>query len=78
MRNATNLQEDDNNLLYLYSNTLDMMIPKCVSGSSEEIELFLGCRNLKDMDFFTKSDPYVRVSFKQDFAQNEFAMIGKN
>ena len=35
-----------------------------VSGNMQKVELFLTGRNLLDMDFFSKSDPYVKVFFK--------------
>ena len=47
------------------------------SSLSERIELFLSCRNLKDLDVFSKSDPYVKVSFKRDFTHNNFAVMGR-
>lgn len=49
------------------------------AGSSvyERIELFLSCRNLRDLDVFSKSDPYIRVSFKRDFSHNKFSILGK-
>lgn len=47
------------------------------NGPSERIEMFLSCRNIKDSDVFSKSDPYVRVSFKRDFTQKQFAILGK-
>lgn len=44
---------------------------------SEQIELFISCRNIKDADVFSKSDPYVRVSYKRDFTQKQYAILGK-
>jgi len=44
---------------------------------SEKIELFLSCRNLKDLDVMSKSDPYIRVSFRRDYSQKQYAVIGK-
>lgn len=35
------------------------------SDESSELELFLSARGLKDMDIFSKSDPYVRVLCKR-------------
>ncbi len=43
----------------------------------ERIELYLSCRNLKDLDVFSKSDPYVKVSYKRDFTQNKYAVLGR-
>ena len=33
----------------------------------QTIELFIAGRNLKDLDYVSKSDPYVKVSYKRDF-----------
>ena len=43
---------------------------------SEKVELFLCCRNLRDLDVFSKSDPYIKVLYKRDFTQKQFAVIG--
>ena len=43
---------------------------------SEKVELFLCCRNLRDLDVFSKSDPYIKVLYKRDFTQKQFAIIG--
>lgn len=43
----------------------------------ERIELFLSCRSLKDLDVFSKSDPYIKVSYKRDFTQHHFAPLGR-
>lgn len=32
--------------------------------TSQKVELFISARNLLDMDFFSKSDPYVKVYFR--------------
>ena len=45
-------------------------------SQSMKIELFLSCRNLKDTDVFSKSDPYVSVQFKRDFTQKNFSNLG--
>lgn len=44
---------------------------------SEKIEVYLSCRNLKDLDVFSKSDPYVRVSYRRDFTQKQYALLGR-
>ena len=44
---------------------------------SERIELFISARNLRDLDVFSKSDPYVKISFKRDFNQFQYSVIGK-
>lgn len=31
----------------------------------QKVEIFLAARNLQDKDFFSKSDPYVKVYFKR-------------
>jgi hypothetical protein len=33
--------------------------------TGQKIELFLNARGLGDLDFFSKSDPYVKVFFKR-------------
>jgi hypothetical protein len=43
---------------------------------SEKVEIFLCCRNLRDLDVFSKSDPYIKVSYKRDFTQKQFAVLG--
>ena len=48
-----------------------------MQGSSdvfERIEIYLSCRNLKDLDVFSKSDPYVKISYKRDFTQQFFPL----
>jgi hypothetical protein len=32
--------------------------------TSQRVELYLSCRNLLDMDVFSKSDPYIKVYFR--------------
>ena len=51
-----------------------------MQGSSDlsvKIELFLSCRSLRDMDVFSKSDPYVRVSFRRDFTHHQYVPLGR-
>lgn len=43
---------------------------------SERVELYLSCRNLRDLDVFSKSDPYIKLSYKRDFTQKQFAILG--
>jgi Ca2+-dependent lipid-binding protein len=38
--------------------------------NSQKIELFLNARGLGDLDFFSKSDPYVKVFFKRHPSEN--------
>lgn len=45
-------------------------------GNSEKIELYLCCRNLRDLDVLSKSDPYIKVSYKRDFTQKQFGVLG--
>jgi Ca2+-dependent lipid-binding protein len=44
-------------------------------GFSRKLELFISCKNLKDVDFIGKSDPYVIVSMKEE--GQEWKEIGK-
>jgi Ca2+-dependent lipid-binding protein len=44
-----------------------------VSTDSEKIEIFIGCRNLRDTDVFSKSDPKVKVSL---FTQGKESYLG--
>jgi hypothetical protein len=46
-------------------------------GVSMKIEIFLSARNLKDLDFFSKSDPYIKVFFRRDFNAKQYLQIGK-
>ena len=41
------------------------------------IEIFISGRNLRDLDFFSKSDPYVQVSYKRDFNCKNYSMVGR-
>lgn len=43
----------------------------------QAIELYMACRNLKDLDYFSKSDPYIRVSYKRDFTCKNFVLLGR-
>ena len=43
----------------------------------QRVELFLSARNLRDLDFFSKSDPYVKISYKRDFTAKNYSMIGR-
>jgi len=47
------------------------------NGISEKIELFLSARNLKDLDVFSKSDPYVKILWKRDYTQHHYAPLGR-
>ena len=46
-------------------------------GVSERIEIYLSCHNLKDLDVFSKSDPYIKISYKRDFSKNHYALLGR-
>lgn len=48
-----------------------------MNNQSEKIELYISCRNLRDLDVFSKSDPYVKVSYRRDFTQNQYTVLGK-
>ena len=43
----------------------------------QTIELFLAARNIKDLDFFSKSDPYVKVSYRRDFNCKNYVVLGR-
>ena len=47
------------------------------NGLSEKIEIYISARNLKDQDVLSKSDPYVKVSYKRDFTQKQYSVLGK-
>lgn len=49
-----------------------------MNNQSEKIELYISCRNLRDLDVFSKSDPYVKVSYRRDFTQNQYSVLGKS
>ena len=44
---------------------------------SQRIELFISARHLRDLDVFSKSDPYCKVSFKRDYTQHQYSVVGK-
>ena len=43
----------------------------------QTIELFIAGRSLKDLDFFSKSDPYVKVSYRRDFNAKNYLVLGR-
>ena len=47
------------------------------NGVYQTIELFIAGRQLKDLDYMSKSDPYVKVSYKRDFNEKNYCFIGK-
>jgi len=51
------------------------MIP--ASNTFERIELYVSCRNLKDLDYFSKSDPYIKVYFRRDFTVKQYSLYGR-
>lgn len=50
---------------------------QATSDLFERIELFLSCRSLKDLDVFSKSDPFIKVSYKRDFSQQQYMPLGR-
>ena len=44
---------------------------------TEKIEIYISGRNFRDLDVFSKSDPYVKVAYKRDFTQKHFTLLGK-
>jgi Ca2+-dependent lipid-binding protein len=51
-----------------------------MEGASDvftKVELFLSCRSLRNLDVFSKSDPYVKVSLKRDYTQLHFSPLGQ-
>lgn len=37
----------------------------------------MACRNIRDLDFFSKSDPYIQVSYRRDFNCKNYAKLGR-
>jgi Ca2+-dependent lipid-binding protein len=37
----------------------------------------LSARNLKDLDVFSKSDPYIKILWKRDYTQHHFSVLGR-
>jgi len=50
---------------------------EATNSLSEKIEIYISARNLKDKDVFSKSDPYVKVSYKRDFTQKHYSVLGR-
>ncbi len=48
-----------------------------ITNTSQRIELYLSCRNLKDLDYFSKSDPYIKVYFRRDINVKQYVLYGK-
>lgn len=44
---------------------------------SEKIEIYISGRSFRDLDVFSKSDPYVKVSYRRDFTQKNYAVLGR-
>ncbi len=44
---------------------------------SEKIEIYVSGRNFKDLDTFSKSDPYVKVSYRRDSNQKNYTILGR-
>ena len=47
-----------------------------LNESMQKVEIFISARNLLDMDFFSKSDPYVKVYFTSGPSRQQ-AYLGK-
>jgi hypothetical protein len=47
------------------------------ASTFQTIELYVACRNLKDLDFFSKSDPYVKISYRRDFNCKNYLVLGR-
>ena len=60
----------------MYSANTLQSSPNLPSDSMQKVEIFLSGRNLLDMDFFSKSDPYVKVFFSRGPNQPEI-LIGR-
>ena len=45
-------------------------------GPSNKVQLFISCRNLVDLDTFSKSDPEVHIFIKGS-KQGKYALLGK-
>ena len=41
-----------------------------MDDTSMPVELYFAGRNLKDLDFFSKSDPYLRFSMQKSYHGN--------
>lgn len=59
-----------------HAQTFQSMGTMPINDSMEKVEIFLSARKLLDMDFFSKSDPYVKVYFTRGPQQPE-VYIGK-
>ena len=46
------------------------------TNESSQLELFISARGLFDMDVFSKSDPYVRVHYKNPLTQ-KWSIVGR-
>ena len=58
--------------------TIDLMNNASLDdhGPSSKIQMFISCRNLKNLDIIGKSDPYCEVFLKND-DRTEWEMVGK-
>jgi hypothetical protein len=43
----------------------------------QKIEIYLAGRNLKDLDVFSKSDPFIKVSYRRDFNCKNYTTLGR-
>lgn len=44
---------------------------------SERIEIYLACRELVDLDVFSKSDPYIKVSYRREPHHKGLTLLGR-
>ena len=42
----------------------------------QRIELFISAKDIRDLEVFSKSDPYCKVSYKKDF-NHSYDLLGK-
>lgn len=54
----------------------DPMLMYDAKGPSSTLQLFISCRNLKDMDFIGKSDPFCQVYIKND-NRSQWIRVGR-
>ena len=47
-----------------------LIIIAMMDDTSMPVELYFAGRNLKDLDFFSKSDPYLRFSMQKSYHGN--------
>jgi len=47
------------------------------NNTFQTIDIYLSGRNFKDLDYFSKSDPYIKVSYRRDFNCKNYVVLGK-